>query len=273
MRDRVLSVAQDAPASHFGHAYDLLARPPANGKIDPDKRDDWLRRCEQIAVSADYHLAYERWRRSFAAVETTMREVVATSRILVGHGNPSGSDVGLTVHRSWGVPVLPGSSLKGLVAQYTDAVYGGTEEPARRAWRGPTWSGRRITKEGAPGEAFAGLFGSPAVDGDEDSARRGLVEFHDALYVPGSALGDRPFARDVLTVHQKPYYDGKGKDWPNDWSSPNPVAFMTVRPGTKFLLALTGPGNWADQALRLLLEALAQWGVGGKTSAGYGRLK
>ena len=54
--------------------------------------------------------------------------------------------------------------------------------------------------------------------------------------------------------------------------SPNPVGFITVRPGAQFLLAVTGPDAWRDRAMQLLLEALENWGVGGKTSAGYGRL-
>jgi CRISPR-associated protein Cmr6 len=112
------------------------------------------------------------------------------------------------------------------------------------------------------------------VDGEEGAARRGCVEFHDALYVPGSA-GHKPFARDVLTVHQKRYYDSRedSKEWPSDWDSPNPVGFLTVRPGTRFLLVLTGPGEWTGLAMTLLLEALAAWGIGGKTSTGYGRLR
>src|SRR5690606_17987305 len=52
--------------------------------------------------------------------------------------------------------------------------------------------------------------------------------------------------------------------------SPNPVAFLTVRPKCRFLLALSGPSEWTDLAGKLLADALASWGVGGKTSAGYG---
>jgi CRISPR-associated protein Cmr6 len=202
-----------------------------------------------------------------------MQERAAASRLLIGHGNPSGSDVGLTVHRTWGVPVLPGSALKGLTAHYVDALYGDRDEPERRQWLGPTWTRGRVRPGDGAGAAFGGLFGAPEADGEENSARRGLVEFHDALYVPGSAHG-KPFARDVLTVHQKPYYDQRSEDdWPNDWTSPVPVPFITVRPGTRFLLVLTGPRSWRVRAMSLLLAALAEWGIGGKTSVGYGRLQ
>jgi len=62
-----------------------------------------------------------------------------------------------------------------------------------------------------------------------------------------------------------------GQRWPNDYDSPNPVGFISVRPGTKFLLALSGEGEWPELALCLLTEAIGAWGAGGKTSAGYGR--
>jgi CRISPR-associated protein Cmr6 len=124
------------------------------------------------------------------------------------------------------------------------------------------------------------LFGAP--DAREDDAMRehgfdagaaaGLVAFHDALYVPDSITDNKPFAADVLTVHQKGYYDSSGKSAPNDYDSPNPVAFLTARPGARLLFALSGPADWTELAEKLLRDALARWGVGGKTSAGYGRL-
>jgi CRISPR-associated protein Cmr6 len=276
MRDVIRAALGEAHSSHFGHAYDVLGpKLTSDGKPDTEDRERWLKRCEQIEISPDYGLAYRRWKDSFSVDEATLREVEASSRLLIGHGNPSGSDVGLTVHRSWGVPLLPGSALKGMLAHYVDAVYGDPNPSQRRAWLGPTWRNGRVARDDAAGDAYARLFGAPAVDGNEHSACRGLVEFHDALYVPGSAPNNHPFARDVLTVHQKPYYDHKGEDgrWPNDWTSPVPVGFMTVRPKTKFLLVVIGPQQWRSLAMTLLFEALNEWGIGGKTSAGYGRLQ
>jgi CRISPR-associated protein Cmr6 len=209
--------------------------------------------------------------------------------LLIGHGNSSASGVGITVHHTWGVPVIPGSALKGLVAHYVDATYG-PNEPDRKPWeqqgdertradyQGLTWRGRRI--ESGPGTVYRALFGAP--DAREDDAMRehgfdagasaGLITFHDALYVPDSIADNNPFAADVLTVHQKGYYVSSGASAPNDYDSPNPVAFLTVRPGARLLFALSGPAEWTNLAEKLLRDALARWGVGGKTSAGYGRL-
>jgi hypothetical protein len=77
-------------------------------------------------------------------------------------------------------------------------------------------------------------------------------------------------ARDVLTVHQRRYYESGGEQWPGDFDDPNPVSFLTVAPGGCFRVALElAPGAKGGRALleragRYLTEALKEWGLGGK---------
>ncbi|HZV49121.1 MAG TPA: type III-B CRISPR module RAMP protein Cmr6 [Candidatus Dormibacteraeota bacterium] len=277
--------------------YDAWAPVGEDGKVPERERPQWLARLADLPVSPDYRHAFERWRSSFTRPGDRLREVTLAGRLLIGHGNPSAAEVGLTVHHPWGVPVVPGSALKGLLAHYVEAVYGpenpdpppweqSGEERERARYQGVTWEGRRIRR--GPGEWYRRLFGAPEADEDGiyeehglgHGASRGEVVFHDALYVPGSAGEDRPYAVDVLTVHQKPYYDAHLRGpadravgiWPSDHASPNPVAFLTVRPRVRLLLALSGPPEWTETAEELLLDALERWGVGAKTSAGYGRI-
>src|SRR4029077_6170103 len=40
-----------------------------------------------------------------------------------------------------------------------------------------------------------------------------------------------------------------------------------------YLIAVSGPEDWADAAMEILTEALAQDGIGAKTASGYGRMK
>ena len=270
MRQTLEAALGRQASQHFGHAYQVMApAPEALGKPDVKQREDWLQACAGIGMPADYPSFFARWKASFPA--DSLREVKATSRLLIGHGNPSGADVGLTVHHTWGVPMLPGSALKGVLAHYIDAVYG-----HEATWRGPTLKPGGVEPSGCD---FRILFGAPPA-GPDDPGQAGLIEFHDALYVPGSAPENKPFALDVLTVHQKEYYNSNGASWPNDWDSPNPVGFISVRRDVRFLLAVTIADNevspaaaqWRSLALKQLLDALDQWGVGGKTAAGYGRL-
>lgn len=277
--------SSDRPPDHLGLAYERWA--PHGDEVGKIERfDRWLDRLERVSVSRQYRIFYRRWRDSFGP-DPVIACVELQGRMLIGHGNAGGNEVGLTVHHTWGVPVIPGSALKGLLAHRFDILYGprgelpGPEESERAPWRGVRWSGESIRH--GPGKYYRALFGAPdAADDDElrdrgelAGASAGLVHFHDALYVPGSVEGDRPFARDVLTVHHKPYYDNSGEQWPNDWESPNPVSFLGVRAPARFLIVLTsrpGATGWAELAREELLGALAEWGIGGKTSLGYGRL-
>ena len=272
---------------HLGLAYEAWGPVGDDGKVGDNDRRPWLKKLAGLAVSPDYARYFARWKASFASDGDRLAEFTLTSRLLIGHGNASAIDVGLTVHHTWGVPVIPGSALKGLVAHYVDATYGPADaskkpweqegdERVRANYQGVIWRRRRIAR--GPGAIYRALFGAPEADEDaamreqgfEAGAKAGLVTFHDALYVPGSRADNKPFAADVLTVHQKGYYDSSGQSLPNDYDSPNPVAFLTARPECRFLLALSGPGEWTELAAQLLADALKNWGVGGKTAAGYG---
>ncbi len=285
---RALPSLPDTP-DHAGLAYDAWAPVAGDGKVPDNERATWLSAVAEISISPDYSRSFERWNASFQAPGDRVFELVLASRLLVGHGNSSATDVGITVHHSWGVPVIPGSALKGLLAHFVDAVYGpdnqtlpaweqsGTER-TRADYQCVAWRDRRI--ERGPGAVYRALFGAPDAEKDETMRQRGfdagavagLVSFHDALYVPIDGAEDKPFAADVLTVHQAAYYDSLGRSWPNDYENPNPVAFLTVRPGVHMRFALSGPPDWTELAERLLRDALEKWGVGGKTSSGYGRL-
>jgi CRISPR-associated protein Cmr6 len=295
MRD-VLHALQRVP-DHVGLAYGPWAPTAEDGKVPDNNRPRWFEKLVGLKVPDHYRQAFQTWEGSFRSDSDQLFELALTSRLLLGHGNASAAEVGLTVHHTWGVPVITGSALKGLCAHYTATMHGPdapetapwrlTGEAAERArYQGVRWDGTTI--KAGPGDVYRALFGAP--DGDEDEtwhkhggndwpagAARGGVVFHDALYVPGSAAvggKDRPFVQDVLTVHQKKYYDAAGQPaqpWPNDYDDPNPVAFLTVHPSTHFLVAVSGDAKETALAAHILKEALQEWGVGGKTSLGYGR--
>lgn len=260
MRDALGRVAgRVEKTSHAGLVYERYA-PEKKHESQSGPWEAWLARLEAHPEPDDYADAFIRWKDSLRQSYTATFTARAESRLLVGHGNASPTGVGLTLHHTWGVPVVPGSSLKGVLAGYLRAVYGDAAMEARRR-----------------------LFGVPGEDGE--GAHAGEVIFHDAQWVPyrrvtGADRSPTFLSRDVLTVHHAGWYGGTSS-WPNDYESPNPVAFLSVRPRGCFLVALSlAPGMEADAQAEAFLkwtaqrldEALCHWGVGGKTAAGYGRL-
>lgn len=260
IRDRVGLEAGD----HVGLAYTTLAPVDRDGKVSDDAKD------------------------SFARTSARLFTLTLDARLLIGHGNASGTGVGLTIHHTWGVPIVPGSALKGTLAHHVAATYGSdpsltTPDPTHDPWRGVGWAGTAIAR--GPGELYRALFGAPDADDDRATgtpgATRGHVVFHDAPYlgvaspvrevISPAPASTRPFAADTLTVHQKRCYDDRGKSEPCDHDDPNPVGFLTVRPKAQFVVVLEGPPDWTALAAQLLRESLAQRGVGGKTTHAYGR--
>lgn len=177
---------------------------------------------------------------------TCLYTASAQGRIVAGLGSASIQETAIHWLRPWGVPMLRGSSLKGLAASAAHHR-GGT-------WRAP----QRPDDE--PGDDFAFLFGS--------LKRAGCVTFHDAWWLTARSAGGLDLSLDVMTVHHPEYYRGSGA--PTDFDEPNPVNFLTVH--GDFLVALTGPRDWVQVAQALLTEALDLDGIGAKTAAGYGRM-
>jgi len=203
----------------------------------------------QIGASDVYKAVFNRWRQ-FATEQPSNRArlhftLTAESPIAIGLGNASPLEVGLTLHHTYGMPILPGSALKGL---------------CRRG-------ARILLKEGKLSQdAFNYLFGT----GGDTNAAVGAVVFYDAWYVPDSVQG-KPFHRDVITVHHPGYYGSRGKESPTDFDDPNPVPFLVVKPGAQFLFVLEARSKpWAEFTQNLLVWCLANLGVGAKTNAGYG---
>jgi len=279
VRAALLQPARERVADHPGLAYDVWAPAEAGtGKVPDGQRPDWLGRLIRSAghlgtEESGYPAFFRRWRQSFGEADVVI-EIKARSRLLLGHGNPAATEVGLTLHHTWGVPIIPGSAIKGLLNHYVDASYGPSHpgaEPDRQPFGGVVWDEQSRRIVAGPGEQHRALFGGPAWDKDPFGAAGGIV-FHDALWVPapGGFL-----APDVITVHQKAYYDKMGAAWPNDYTSPVPIGFLTVKPGQRFLLAISsreGGANLLEFAKTELLCALDEWGIGAKTSSGYGRL-
>ena len=205
------------------------------------------------AVQA-YKPRYERWRSSLSA-EGPLRavrvvEVETTSRLLLHPGsNTSVTDATLLLHHTYGVPYLPGSGLKGVA--------------------------RAMARRRGLQADLAALFGP---ERDEDEHKGALVNFLDALWIPGGPSAQSPLDLDVVTPHHTDYYTGSQP--PADWQQPVPSSRLVVAPGVRFCVILEGcqaprehVQEWIALAEELRVDGVQELGFGAWTSAGYGRMK
>ena len=217
---------------------------------DTEAKHKLVQQVVQIPEPGEYAAFFRRYQEASKAVGARTCKPTTRGRLVVGLGGKGVLETGLTLHRTYGVPYIPGSALKGLASRY-----------AHLHLEGEAW--RRNLGEFRRGEAQAALFGT--------QEEEGAVVFFDALPLPG----EWELREDLLNPHHPEYYGGADAP-PADWDSPVPVPFLSVT-GT-FLVALapapgfSPPPGLMEAAWRILAWALAEEGVGGKTSSGYGRM-
>jgi len=211
---------------------------------DKESRALFAREVSAIDMSAEYDWFFKNWESYLREMDPACRKAKVGNRLAIGLGSEGVLETSVTLHRTYGVPYVPGSALKGLAAAFA------------RQYCGPDWQ--------IASDNFRVVFG------DTESA--GYVTFFDALYVPKSGLNAKALHFDVMTVHHRGYYEGKNQP-PADWDDPNPVPFISAT--GEYLIALAAPEGceaWRELAREILVSALENEGIGGKTSSGYGRM-
>jgi len=249
-------------------------------KEDPDGHPHvgLVSQVTKVPVPSDVYLpAFTNWRDMVTSIGATqMFRADTAGALAVGLGGRAPIDVGFTLHHTYGVPYLPGSALKGLARRAAECFVLNDEQTSL-------------------------LFGD---DAEAGSKAGGFITFWDGWMDPGTV---RPLQNDVITVHHSVYYasantylrakqkvgaaPGKAQKHdleamrttaaeikpPTDFDDPNPVSFLSVRPGVTFHIAVTCNAEpspeataWATVAATILRHGLVNLGFGGKTNSGYG---
>lgn len=165
-------------------------------------------------------------------------ELPLQNRLYIGLSRDNPVETGVTVSHSYGMPIIPGSSVKGLAR--ASAEYVAKETGTIRS------------------EVIHWLFGEGG-----DTGQGGGIFYHDAWWCGAGS----PFVAEIVTPHHPDYYQG-GNRPASDTDSPIPAPQLAVT--GSFYFVLEGDPQWTPVAGRLLQAGLQQWGIGGKKSSGYG---
>ncbi|OPX70900.1 MAG: CRISPR system Cmr subunit Cmr6 [Methanoregulaceae archaeon PtaB.Bin009] len=219
-------------------------------KMHPNARKNLFRAMkESLGRSQEIYIAaYLRYTGEIKPV-TTSGDFTTCGRIIIGLGGENVLETGLTLHHTYGTPLIPGTALKGLASHYCDQVLGDKDKEYKTG-----------------GLYHEALFGTTDYSGH--------IIFHDAWITPSTM--PESLQLDVMTPHHGDYYSGKGA--PTDCDDPVPITFLSVAGTFHIAVSCDNPEDedgkkWAAFVFGLLSEALEHWGIGGKTSSGYGRLK
>nr|BBH92688.1 hypothetical protein KTA_08870 [Thermogemmatispora argillosa] len=221
----------------------------------PGERQRWLQALVQSYKPDETFTksVYQRWEALTKALQARRFEAETDWRMVVGLGGNSVLETDLTLHRNYSLPIIPGSALKGLTHSYADQE---------------DWEVTVLDEQGQPRQRKKAEADLPRIFGS--SGQAGSVIFFDAIPRNGQAT----LTLDVMTPHYPDYYQ-KDNTPPSNDQQPIPITFLTVTKTTfVFAIAPRTPQleDQADAALALALlkQALVDYGVGGKTSAGYG---
>lgn len=205
---------------------------------------------------------------------------ISVAPFATGLGNEHPLENGFAFLNPYGLPYLPGSSVKGVLRKAAQELCPDSEGGKFQSSAG--WSRKKI-------EA---LFGLESSDHDKNH-QRGTLNFWDVIpQIKGNQL-----VVEIMTPHQSHYYqwkrDNKDKEIevsPHDSGSPNPISFLAVPAGSTFTfhvacdrrrLKLLAPellgATPAEDPWRTLMQAAFKhaydWlGFGAKTAVGYGAM-
>lgn len=241
---RAVTLSQ-CPTPHAGLWLDKFI--VGQSREQKETRRNLVREVADLPVPSSYHQFYQRWAQTLSDCYQPPRYAVKSGfarvlgRVVIGTGNESVLETAITLHRTYGVPYLPGSALKGVAAAFA------------RHYCGAAWT--------ADSDNYQIVFG--------DTTAAGCVTFFDALPEPSSKL----LHTDVLTPHHSDYYM-KHNIAPADWDAPTPVPFLSATGRYRLFLATSASGEeWLEAVFEILRQALAELGLGAKTSSGYGRME
>lgn len=219
-----------------------------NGVKNSDSKSDnkktaHLEKIVKLPIPDEYKNAFNRWFDLTSDTNHfTQSAMTLDNRFLIGLTGNGALETGCSLSRNYGMPYIPGSSIKGVVR---------------------AWAKQYLLDSTA---AIEQLFGT--YDTDQPNRVSGTVIFHDAWWIPED--GVKPFVLDVVTTHHQAYYNG-GQAEPSDKDSPIPNHLLAVQ--GSFLFVIEGEPAAIELCQTLLEKALENNGIGAKTAAGYGYMK
>jgi CRISPR-associated protein Cmr6 len=191
-------------------------------------------------------------------------------RLVIGLGASHPQETSMTLHHIYGIPYIPGSAIKGVTRHWTVLKF--AEEMSKS---------ENIKFEKAIGEVSKAL-----ENGEKLELKVGGLEFNQLIEIFGTQkqegkviffdaypVGEMKLKIDIMNPHYPKYYS-EGQP-PTDWQNPVPLKFLTVK-NTKFVFYLASKSKddpekkLLNEAKELLLEAIKNYGIGAKTSLGYG---
>lgn len=212
-------------------------------------------------------------------------------RIVVGLGGAHVAETSITLHHIYGIPYIPGSALKGVTRHYClRELFKETKEKNREQIlcfeKIIESEVEKIKKEIEDENKFKQKY---KVDGFEPSENiinwfknnennlKKMKEFQNIfgtqdmegkVIFMDSYPKDFKFKIDIMNPHYSKYYNGETP--PADYLNPVPIFFLVLEDSAFIINLFSRDETLLEKAAEKLEKALTSYGIGAKTSLGYG---
>lgn len=276
MRQNLINCQNGANGENASLLLNKYLTTPAGEDQDSSARIKLMEQAQNSldAVRDFYPDLYLRWEKTIQNNNVVSRDFKTDGNTIIGLGSDNVLETGITLHHTYGIPYIPGSALKGLASHYCNDVFGLADRKFKNLKielekpDTPKETKKKLTEE-LKTNYHHQIFGS--------TISAGYIKFFDAWLLPQTL--SNCLQPDVMTPHHSKYYGAPKNDNqtpPSDFDSPIPIHFLSVVGSFKIAVGCDDPSDkgkkWAQLALNILIKALAESGIGGKTSSGYGRL-
>ncbi|MGD9420750.1 MAG: type III-B CRISPR module RAMP protein Cmr6 [Verrucomicrobiota bacterium JB025] len=296
--------ARSLAASRFCHL-----KTAANGSTDDEYRKKSALGIKKGAVVAGAPERFSNFISLLEAQGASVVFGKLEGRMILNSSGGVVENGGICLDRNSGIPYIPGSTVKGCARRFavwdlsqTDDVDQKAEKLARLClvfgYGDIEWNpGRDLKKGHCHSDFWLAMVPLEDTGPEHDSlrdrtwkdaserAQRIIIDKLGMKNLPRQLQGcvsflpafpekDPGIDLDILTCHHPDYYEGKKKTATDD-ENPNPVVFPAVAKGGTFRFPLRPiRPRCSDDLLAstsgFLSEGLQQFGLGGKTNAGYG---
>jgi CRISPR-associated protein Cmr6 len=184
-------------------------------------------------------------------------ELKIADKLIIGLGSASVYETSITLHHIYGVPYIPASAIKGSFRSYLIHKY--FENELKKYDDYSKFENEILFKT----KWFVDIFGTEDI--------QGKVYFFDSF------SNNIDIKKDIMNPHYPDYYDKKQP--PTDTQNPKPINFLTISGKFEFMFGVKEDFevkikdtkyNILEFIENELQNSLKEFGIGAKTSVGYG---
>lgn len=244
-------------------SFDSQGGPEARTRALQDVAKTYASQSGSLQAVAKAHVQWlDRLKQQVGADRFGEVTLVLDSRLLLHLGRANVlENVGLYCDRTTGLPLIPGTALKGVVSTW--ACWAAHQKADLSIGEFTKDSTQRRNFTAAEARLAQRILGDDSSTGSEHAG--------EVIFLGGFPTSPPKLGLDIVNPHHRS--DGSAE------TRLTPSAFLCVEPGTQWQFAFyarpvaTDAVNLLATTKRWIEEALTQTGIGAKTAAGYGRFR